>query len=86
MTIPLVFALEGADREFRSDVERFFAGDDGRPESVARIVAGIESHGGLAKTETALAGYVQRAKQSLAPLGTAPARSELVALADALVS
>ena len=37
------------------------------------------------KTEAVLAGYVERAKQSLAPLGNAPARSELVALADALL-
>jgi octaprenyl-diphosphate synthase len=85
MTIPLVFALAGGDREFRSDVERFFAEDDERPERIARIVAGIDAHGGLRQTEAALAGYVERAKQSLAPLGNAPARSELAALADALV-
>jgi octaprenyl-diphosphate synthase len=85
MTIPLVFALASGDREFRSDVERFFAEDDERPEGLARIVAGIGTHGGLAKTEAALAGYVERAKDSLSPLGNAPARSELAALADALV-
>ena len=85
MTVPLVLALEGADREFRSDVERFFAGGDDTPERIAAIVAGIAAAGGLSKTEAVLAGYVERAKQSLAPLGNAPARSELVALADALL-
>jgi geranylgeranyl pyrophosphate synthase len=85
MTVPLVLALEGADREFRSDVERFFAGDDDTRERIAGIVAGIEAAGGLSKTEAVLAGYVERAKGSLAPLGTAPARAELAALADALL-
>jgi octaprenyl-diphosphate synthase len=85
MTVPLVLALEGGDREFRSAVERFFAQDDDAPEQVATVVAGIAAHGGLTRTEAVLAGYVERAKQSLAPLGNAPARTELAALADALL-
>lgn len=85
MTVPLVLALAGGDREFRADVERFFAEDDDTPERIASIVAGIAAHGGLARTEAMLAGYVERAKQSLAPLGNAPARSDLAALADALL-
>ncbi len=85
MTVPLVLALAGGDRNFRAEVERFFAAGDVTPERIAGIVAGIATHGGLARTEAVLAGYVERAKQSLAPLGTAPARSELVALADALL-
>ena len=85
MTVPLVLALRAADREFRSDVERFFSEDDDTRERIAGIVAGIGAHGGLADTEAALAGYVERAKQSLTPLGNAPARSELAALADALL-
>jgi octaprenyl-diphosphate synthase len=85
MTIPLVLALESGDREFRSAVERFFAASDDAHDEVAAIVAAIAAHGGVAKTEAVLAGYVERAKQSLAPLGTAPARSELAALADALL-
>ena len=85
MTIPLVLALEAGDREFRSAVERFFAASDDDDQGVASVVAGIAAQGGLAKTEAVLAAYVERAKQSLAPLGTAPARSELAALADALL-
>ena len=85
MTVPLVLALEAGDREFRSGVERFFAASDGDRDDVARVVAGIAAQGGLAKTEAVLAAYVERAKLSLAPLGTAPARSELAALADALL-
>jgi geranylgeranyl pyrophosphate synthase len=86
MTVPLVLALEGGDREFRSGVERFFVEKDDRRERIAEIVAGIAAAGGLARTESVLAGYVERAKRSLTPLGNAPARSELVALADALLS
>jgi octaprenyl-diphosphate synthase len=85
MTVPLVLALEAGDREFRAAVERFFADGGGEPERVAEVVAGIGAQGGLEKTEAVLAGYVERAKQSLAPLGTAPARAELAALADALL-
>jgi geranylgeranyl pyrophosphate synthase len=85
MTVPLVLALEGPDREFRADVERFFADDDDTRERIAGIVAGITAQGGVSKTEAALAGYVERAKHSLAPLGNAPARTELIALADALL-
>ena len=85
MTVPLVLALEGGGREFRAAVERFFAQDDDTPELLAAVVAGIAAQGGLARTEAVLAGYVERAKQSLAPLGTAAARTELAALADALL-
>lgn len=85
MTVPLVLALAGGNRDFRADVERFFAEGDATRERIAGIVAGIGAQGGLTRTEAVLAGYVERAKQSLAPLGTAPARSELVALADALL-
>lgn len=85
MTVPLILALEGGDREFRSAVERFFTQDDDTPAAVAAVVAGIAAQDGLARTEAVLAGYVERAKQSLAPLGNAPARTELAALADALL-
>ncbi|MDB5027793.1 MAG: Decaprenyl diphosphate synthase [Candidatus Eremiobacteraeota bacterium] len=85
MTVPLVLALAGGDRGFRAAVERCFDEDAASAEQIAGIVAGIGAQGGLAKTEAVLAGYVERAKQSLAPLGTAPARTELAALADALL-
>jgi octaprenyl-diphosphate synthase len=84
MTVPLVLALAEGSRDFRAGVERYFADGDDTPERLASIVAGIAAEGGITKTEAVLAGYVERAKQSLAPLGNAPARSELVALADAL--
>lgn len=85
MTVPLVLALSGGDRDFRTDVERFFTEDDDTRERIAGIVAGITAQGGVTRTEAALAGYVERAKQALAPLGAVPARTELVALADALL-
>jgi len=85
MTVPLVLALAGGDEALRVDVERFFTGESDTREDVAAVVAGIVAQGGLSKTEAVLAGYVERAKQSLAPLGTVPARTELAALADALL-
>ena len=86
MTVPLVLALEAGDRDFRADVERFFAEKNDTRKRIGSIVSGIAAAGGLARTESVLAGYVERAKSSLSPLGNAPARSELVALADALLS
>jgi octaprenyl-diphosphate synthase len=85
MTVPLVLALEAGNPEFRSAVERCFAEDGEAAGRISEVVAGIGAQGGLARTEAVLAGYVERAKQSLAPLGTAPARAELAALADALL-
>ena len=85
MTVPLVLALEAGDREFRSAVERFFTSDAPSTDALAAIVAGIRAQGGLSRTEAVLAGYVERAQQALVPLGTAPARAELTALADALL-
>jgi len=87
MTIPLIYALAHGDRAFRAEVAAFY---QDRPDSssadaaIAALVAGVERCGGLAATREAIAGYVERAKMSLAPLGTAPARAEFVALADAL--
>lgn len=86
MTIPLVLALRAGDRDFRADVERFFTEADDTTGRIESIVSGIEAQGGLAETEAALAEYVERAKQSLTALGNAPARTELVALADALLT
>jgi octaprenyl-diphosphate synthase len=87
MTIPLILALEGGDGDFRADVERYYKGeiDPGRElEQSAKLAEGIERSGGLTRTREALAGYVDRAKMSLAPLGNEPARAELAALADGL--
>jgi geranylgeranyl pyrophosphate synthase len=52
--------------------------------AVADLLTRITQSGGLERTREAIAGYVERAKMSLAPLGTAPARAELAAIADAL--
>ena len=86
MTLPLIFALEEGNRDFAQAVGRFYAAGDGRAgrSTIPRLIAGIAEAGGLAKTGDAILGYVERAKMSLAPLGSAPARAELGALADAL--
>jgi octaprenyl-diphosphate synthase len=86
MTIPVILALDGADREFRADVERFYADDDTTSERIAGLIGGIAAHGGFTKTKAAIAEYLERAKTSLVPLGNVPARAEFVAIADALLS
>lgn len=86
ITVPMIFALEGASAEFRADVARFYAGDDTTRERIGEIIAGITASGGLAKTRAAIAEYVERAKAALAPLGGVSARAEFVAIAEALVA
>ena len=85
MTIPVLLALDGANREFRADVERFYTGDDETRERIGGMVRAIGANGGFEKTQAAINDYVQRAKMSLAPLGNVPARAEFVAIADALL-
>ena len=86
LTIPLILALDGADRDFRADVERFYAEDDTTESRIAGVIAGVARQGGFEKTKAAIAEYLERAKASLAPIGNAPARAEFVAVADALLS
>ena len=86
MTIPLVYALQRGDADFRASVAALYRrpGSTDDRAAIAGIVAGVERCGGLAATREAIAGYVERAKMSLAPLGTVGARVELMALADGL--
>ncbi|GAC1561875.1 MAG: polyprenyl synthetase family protein [Vulcanimicrobiaceae bacterium] len=88
MTVPLVLALSTGDATLRAATARFFAGCDADASTsaaaVSSLVARVEAAGGLAMTREAIAGYVERAKMSLAPLGNSPTRAELVALADGL--
>jgi geranylgeranyl pyrophosphate synthase len=86
MTIPVILALAHADREFRADVERFYAEDDTTDGRIAGMIDAIGSHGGFDQTKATIAEYLERAKTSLAPLGNAPARAEFVAIADALLA
>ncbi len=84
MTIPLVHALAGDNGDLRAELTRFFAGEASGSERVSDLVASVGARGGFAKSRDAVIAYVERAKMSLAPLGTAPARAELNALADVL--
>ncbi len=85
MTVPLVLALEAGDPHFRATLERFFEDPSADGERITAMTQAVRAGGGLERTEAVLAGYVERAKQSLAPLGNAAARAELAALADALL-
>ena len=86
MTIPVILALDGADRKFRADLERFYAEDDTTRERIDEVIAAIAAHGGVERTQAAITEYLERAKASLAPLGNAPTRAELVAIADTLLN
>lgn len=83
MTIPLILALARADGDTRSVVERFYAGrEDSRTEAVIEAIARC---GGLDGTREHIAQYANRAKLSLAPLESSPAKAELGRLADSLL-
>ena len=87
MTVPVILALERGGPELRAMLAAVYSP---RPsgkgtERIARLVDAVGAAGGFARTREAIATYAERAQASLAPLGTAPARAELVALADALV-
>jgi geranylgeranyl pyrophosphate synthase len=86
MTAPIVLALEDGPSSLRTSLGHFFSARPGaRPHDAgSKLIAAIGKAGGFVRTREAIRGYVERAKASLAPLGTAPARAELVALADAL--
>ncbi len=86
MTIPLIFALENGESDFNAALAGYYGGSGaatGRA-AIEDLIRGVGTAGGLLKTREAIASYVERAKMSLAPLGSAPARLELAALADAL--
>jgi geranylgeranyl pyrophosphate synthase len=84
MTIPLILALETGAPGLRDAVAHLYADEDAAPAAVADVLAQITASGGLERTREAIGAYVERAKMSLAPLGTAPARAELAAIADSL--
>jgi geranylgeranyl pyrophosphate synthase len=87
LTIPLILAMENGNRDLRDAFARFYGSEAESPEAdgeIRSLVAGVAQNGGLTKTREAIAGYVERAKMSLAPLGAGSARAELRELADAL--
>ena len=87
ITIPLILALESGGDDLRGEVARYYREEPDREQqapATRRLAGRILAAGGARKTRDAIAGYVERAKLSLAPLGAAPARGELAALADGL--
>ncbi len=85
VTIPVILARDAAGPDLLRALERFYAGGQAGEDGVADALAGILGAGAATLTREAIAGYVERAKQSLAPLGNAAARASLADLADALV-
>jgi len=86
VTIPIILALEAADKNLRERLERFYRGSvDPAETDLVAILEALAGAGAVTKTREAIGGYVERAKMSLAPLGSAPARANLIELADALL-
>jgi octaprenyl-diphosphate synthase len=82
VTVPLVFALQGATAEFRERVSRFYAGAN--DEDIPQMCAAIAAAQGLGRTRTEIARWAGRAKDALEPLPESAAKEELRRLADAL--
>jgi octaprenyl-diphosphate synthase len=84
MTIPLILALERADGATRGKVERFYTGRE--TDGTAAVIEAIDRFGGLDGTREQIEQYARRAKLSLAPLESSPAKTELGRLADTLLA
>jgi geranylgeranyl pyrophosphate synthase len=82
MTLPVILALDGGDPAVRTRFAAVYASDDDA--GIEALVSGVIGTGALERSAGVIDGYVARAKQSLAPLGNARARSNLIELADAL--
>ncbi len=82
MTIPLVLALQNGNDRFRDRVARLYSGSS--HDGIPGVIAGIAAEGGLERTRKEIASFVARAKSSLEPLPSGPAKEELTKLADAL--
>jgi octaprenyl-diphosphate synthase len=81
MTIPLVLALRGGDRDFFDAVRRFYQGEG----TLEAIVEAIGRQGGFKATREEIARYADEAKRALEPLPRSAAKEELIRLADGLV-
>jgi octaprenyl-diphosphate synthase len=84
MTLPVILALDGASAGTRSIFEHAYGADE--PHDIRELVEAVIAGGALERSATVIEGYIERAKQSLAPLGNAPARANLITLADTLAT
>ena len=86
VTLPVILALASGDASLRERLQRYYGDGSSAPaDEVEALLAGIAGAGAVPRTREAIAGYIERAKLALAPLGNEPARANLVELADALV-
>jgi geranylgeranyl pyrophosphate synthase len=86
VTLPVILALQAGDAALRERLQRFYAdGSTASGGEVAELLGGITGAGAVPRTREAIAGYIERAKLALAPLGNEPARANLVELAEALL-
>jgi octaprenyl-diphosphate synthase len=84
VTIPVVLAARTGDLRVRAALEGFYDDPQAAGSQLEATVATIVAAGVVPRTREAIAGYVERAKMSLAPLGAGPTRSTLIDFAEAL--
>jgi octaprenyl-diphosphate synthase len=85
VTIPVILALESGDADTRTVLERFYSVREHGEADITIVLEAMGRAGAVARTREAIAGYVERAKMSLAPLGNAAARTTLSELAEAIL-
>jgi len=84
VTLPILLAVEGR-ADLRERFARYYAGDEGAEDGqIPELVDAIVSAGALSRSAERIDGYLERAKQSLVPLGNTQARANLNKLADTL--
>ena len=84
MTVPVVMALENGNPAFRAELERFYRGQSN--DGIREIVESIAREGGLERTRTEIARFVDLARAALQPIPAGAAKMELANLANALLA
>ncbi len=81
-TLPLVFALDQADRASRRQMVRILRRRGRHPDDLAATLAFVKEHGGLKYARSRMVACVQAAQETLSTFPPSPAREAMIALAD----
>lgn len=82
ITMPLLGALENADKDERIHIRGLMKDIVGHPEHKEEIVGFVKSHGGIEYAERKLEQYIREAKDALAMLPDSREKEFLITLAD----
>ena len=84
VTVPVVMALKAGDPAFRTELEGFYRGQSN--DGIREIVESIAREGGLERTRSEIARFVELARAALQPIRAGTAKLELANLANALLA